>query len=388
MSADPEIQPPKRKKRRSSFRVNAKGWIYLVLSVSVAFAAAFKGNNFLFAIFCVLLGIFAVSGVLSVLVARRMEITRLVPETAPVGEVFSVSVRIRNAKRLLPAFCLKFEDRLTHDGRLAPLQPTPVWLPLARAGRRVRGSYYLAAHERGWARLGPFTLCSEFLPGLFTWRAEIPGGDRILVTPRIGQLGRRLVSTLFARVDYADRPAVEFARGDDEFAGVREYRPGDHPRRIHWKMSARRPGQLLVREYEDPKVRDAVVLLDTFLPNPNDQRRRARLERGISFAATLVDALLAEGYSIRFRTFAPDPVHLELEARRGAIEELLTTLALLKPTRIQTIASLLESEPGSPDEVYFILKVGEEPLPDWEPLSRSLVIDASDMKDLLLTENG
>ncbi len=380
--------PPPRRRPRGSFRLNARGWVFLVLSGSVAFAAAFKGNNFLFAIFCVLGGIFGVSAVLTVLVARRMEIGRLLPETAAAGEIFSVSVRLRNAKRLLPAFCLKFEDRLTYDGRPAPLQPTPVWLPLARAGQRLRGSYYVSAHERGWARLGPFTVTSEFVPGLFTWRAVLPGEDRILITPRVAHLSRRLVSTLFARVDYVDRPLGEFSRGEQEFASLRDYRPGDHPRRIHWKMSARRPGQLLVREYEDPRVRDAVVLLETFLPNPNDQRRRARLERGVTFAATLADALLAEGYRVRFRTFAPEPLVLELESRRGAIDELLVALALLKPSRIHGLGSLLEAEGGSSDEVYFILKVGDDPMPEWEHLGRSLVVDASDMKDLMLGESG
>jgi uncharacterized protein (DUF58 family) len=264
------------------------------------------------------------------------------------------------------------------------LQPTPVWLPLARRGQRLRGSYYVSAHERGWAQLGPFAVTSEFIPGLFTYRAVIPGSDKILVVPRLGHLSRRLVSSLFARVDYVDRPIGEFARGEEEFASLRDYRPGDPPRRIHWKMSARRPGQLLVREYEDPKVRDAVVLLDTFLPNPNDQRRRARLERGVTFAATLVEALLSEGYCVRFRAFGPDPIDLELESRRGAVEELLVALALLKPSRIQSLASLLEAEGGSPEEVYFILKVGDEPLPEWEHMGRSLVIDASDMKDLMM----
>jgi uncharacterized protein (DUF58 family) len=375
---------PAPRKPRGSFRVNARGWVYLVLTVSVAFAAGFKGNNFLFAVFCILFGIFAVSGVLTVLVARRMEVSRMLPETAAVGEIFSVGLRVRNGKRLLPAFCLRFEDRLTHDGRPAMLQPTPVWLPLARHGERVRASYYVSAHERGWARLGPFALTSEFIPGLFTYRTVVAAEDKILVTPRLGHLSRRLVSNLLSRVDYVDRPVGEFARGDEEFASLRDYRPGDHPRRIHWKMSARRPGPLLVREYEDPKVRDAVVLLDTFLPNPNDQRRRARLERAITFAATLIDALLGEGYAVRFRTFTPDPYVLELESRRGALDELLLALALLKPTRVHGLPHLLEAEGGSPEEVYFILKSGDEPLPAWEHLARSLVIDPSDMKDLLM----
>ena len=35
-----------------------------------------------------------------------------------------------------------------------------------------------------------------------------------------------------------------------EAAGVRDYRPGDPPRHVHWRASARTDGELLVREFE------------------------------------------------------------------------------------------------------------------------------------------
>jgi uncharacterized protein (DUF58 family) len=381
----PDVRPPSPRKPRSTFRVNARGWIYLVLTVSVAFAAGFKGNNLLFAIFSVLFGLFVVSGLLTVLVARRMEVSRALPEAVPAGDLFAVAVRFRNAKRLWPAFCLKFEDRLTHDGRPALLQPTPVWLPLAKPGMRVRGTYYLSAHERGWARLGPFTVTSEFTPGLFTYRKVIPVEDTFLVYPRMGVLNRRLVNTLFARVPFSELVASTFLPGDEEFASLREYRPGDSPRRIHWKMSARLQDRLLVREFEDAKVRDAVILLETFLPNPGDPRRRARLERAVSFAATLADALLAESYQVKFKAFAPEPVSLALEPRRGAIDDLLYVLATLKATRVHMMGDLLRQEDGGRNEVYFLLRIGEEPLPAWDFRSRSIVIDASDMRNLMYT---
>jgi uncharacterized protein (DUF58 family) len=38
--------------------------------------------------------------------------------------------------------------------------------------------------------------------------------------------------------------------GDDEFSGLREFRPGDSPRRVAWKSVARL-GTLLVKEYRE-----------------------------------------------------------------------------------------------------------------------------------------
>ncbi len=239
------------------------------------------------------------------------------------------------------------------------------------------------AHQRGWAKLGPLTVVSEFTPGLFTYRAVLPVEDPILVFPRPGFLNRRIVNTCMARTDYSDALPTAYLRGDEEFAGLREYRPGDSLRRVHWKMSSRLQRKLLVREFEDAQVRDAVVLLETFIPNPNDQRRRMRLERAITFAATLADALLSENYRIRFRAFAPDPVTLRLEPRRGAADELLYALAVLKPTRVRPLEDLLAAEEGGGRDVYFILRIGNEPLPPWEPIRRAVVVDTSDMRSLM-----
>lgn len=368
---------------KGSFRLNARGAVYLGLMTSVALAATFKGNNLLLAVFCVLFGLFAVSGVLTWLSARRLELSRVVPETVAIGEVFPVTLRVHNAKRIVPAVCLRLEDRLISDGRPAVLQPTPVWLPLAKPGGKARGSYYVTAHERGWARLGPFQITSEFPPGLFTARSTSGGDDRVLVVPKIGTLRRQLVTNLLARADYSPLVSRDAAAGDEEFAGLREYRDGDPLRRVDWKMSARLPSGLLVREYEAPRARDAVILLDTYMPNLGDQRRRSRLERAIVFAATLADHLLAENFQVRFRAFAPDPVALDLEPRRGSIDELLVALALLKPTRTKGLAELLAGEDASRDGMRVLLRIGDERPPEWDGSGRAISIDPAEMKRLL-----
>lgn len=47
-----------------------------------------------------------------------------------------------------------------------------------------------------------------------------------------------------------------------EIFGVREYRPGDALRRIHWRSTARR-GELIVREFEPPGVQNLGIFLDS-----------------------------------------------------------------------------------------------------------------------------
>jgi uncharacterized protein (DUF58 family) len=369
--------------KRGSFRLNGRGWIFLALAASVAFAAALKGNNLLFAIFCVLIAQFMVSGILTIVVARGIEISRILPPPPAAGEVFTIGLRLRNLKRLWPVFCLRIEDRIAVAGRPDFLPPTPVWIPIAGPRKRIRTACYATAPERGWTRLGPLTVVSEFTPGLFTYRRVVPVVNRLLVYPRLGVLNRRLLDPLLARVRYSDLPSNDFVGGHEEFGGLREFREGDNPRNIHWKMSARVPGRLLVREYEDPRVRDAALLLETQIPKPNDSRRRARLERAIPFAATLANALLAEGYRVRFRTFGPHPIAHDLDPRGQEQEDFLHALAVLRPTRTRSLAELVAAEDSSPEEILFILRIGDEPLPERASLSRATILTPAAMKDML-----
>jgi uncharacterized protein (DUF58 family) len=368
---------------RASFRLNGRGWIYLALAASVAFAAALKGNNLLFAIFCILIAQFIVSGVLTVVVARGIELSRILPPSAVAGEVFPLGMRLRNLKRFWPAFCLRIEDRIDAVGRPPGLAPTPVWIPMAGPKKRVRTTSYATAMERGWARLGPFTVVSEFPPGLFTYRRVVPVVKRLLVYPRLAVLTRRILDPLLARVQYSELSSVEFDRGQEEFSGLRDFREGDSPRHIHWKMSSRLPGRLLVREHEDPKVRDARILLETHIPKTAEGRRRGRLERAIRFAATLADTLLAEGYRVRFRAFAPDLVSVDLDPRAHDLDRLLHELALLRPTRTRTLAELMGVEEAHGEEALFILRIGDDGMPPREESQRSLTLTPADMKTMM-----
>jgi uncharacterized protein (DUF58 family) len=207
--------------------------------------------------------------------------------------------------------------------------------------------------------------------------------NRLLVYPRLGLLNRRFVDPLLAKVEYSELAAHEFERGHEEFAGLREFRDGDSPRRIHWKMSARVPGRLLVREHEDPRVRDVAILLETFVPKPGDARRRGRLERAIAFAATLADALLGAGYHVRFRAFGPEPVAVELDPRHRELDDLLRELALLRPSRTHTLSELLAAEDSPQDEVLFLLRVGDEALPERDELPHAVVLGAAEMKGMM-----
>jgi uncharacterized protein (DUF58 family) len=71
-----------------------------------------------------------------------------------------------------------------------------------------------------------------------------------------------------------------------EIHGLRDYRPGDSLRWIHWRSSARR-GRLLVCEFEENPSSDLILIIEPWLPARPTDADRARLEWLISLAGTI-----------------------------------------------------------------------------------------------------
>src|SRR3989475_4903550 len=126
---------------------------------------------------------------------------------------------------------------------------------------------------RGWSRLkvlrelrrGPvgasgWTVGTSDPLGFFRGQRSCPDSEVALVLPTFMSLaGRRQARELEASA------AVPRSGSGNELFGIREYRPGDSLRRIHWRSSARH-GELVVREYEPPGLQTLAIYLD---PEPS-----------------------------------------------------------------------------------------------------------------------
>ncbi len=103
----------------------------------------------------------------------------------------------------------------------------------------------LETERRGWQPLPWLTLSSDAPFGLFRAWSVLRPLQPVLVWPR----PEALAAPLPDRGSELDRRA-RIAEGED-WEGLRDYRPGDPPRRVAWKASARSE-RLLVREPAQP----------------------------------------------------------------------------------------------------------------------------------------
>jgi uncharacterized protein (DUF58 family) len=114
----------------------------------------------------------------------------------------------------------------------------------------------LPALRRGPVGAHAWVVESSDLLGFFRGRRTNPDTEVALVLPRFTSLAHRPK----ARELEASVAAPRAGSGTELF-GVREYRPGDSLRRIHWRSSARH-GELVVREYEPPGVQTLGIFCD------------------------------------------------------------------------------------------------------------------------------
>jgi uncharacterized protein (DUF58 family) len=93
---------------------------------------------------------------------------------------------------------------------------------------------YLPVGERGWYRPGRLRIESVYPLGLLRCWTWVDLDLKALVYPA------PIASAEPASVEGgADEGQQLAGTGDDEFAGIRDYREGDSPRRVHWKGVAR-----------------------------------------------------------------------------------------------------------------------------------------------------
>lgn len=284
-------------------------------------------------------------------------VTRLGERRAFIDERVALGITLENRKPLpLPWYewRLSLSDELRVDGEELAAQAVPGLSALVRRGALgwyTRDEWSLQTHAtvRGYHQLGPVSVRSSDLLGLFPRRADIDAREQLIVFPRV-----------FSMEDLGlpgDRPFGERKGRDRVFedplriAGTREYRPGDPLRRIDWKATARRGG-LQARVYEPSATHQFHLLMniDTlehawegFLPG--------ELERTISVAASIATWAAGARYSIGLLANgsfpgSDRPIRLPPSRSPEQLARILEALAVIQPLTLGDLAGAIGREAG------------------------------------------
>jgi uncharacterized protein (DUF58 family) len=227
-----------------------------------------------------------------------------------VGEEADLTIQITNAKPL-PLAWLKIEDELPVEVTLARGRLHRSYKPNRRLltntlslrfYERVRKQYHLQATKRGAFMLGPVELQSGDLFGLRCHERVLEQLDELVVYPLVVPLA---AFDLVTAHPFGEQSALRRLVDDPlRIAGTRPYAPGDNPRYLHWKATARR-GSLQTKTFDPSAALRTVIFLDIQTVRGTPAIIESYLEYAIIAAASLARHLLDRGEAVGLYANAP-----------------------------------------------------------------------------------
>jgi uncharacterized protein (DUF58 family) len=318
------------------------GFLLGAVVLGLGAAAYNTANNILFITLSLLLSCLLLGGLLLWLNFRRLAWRLRLPPALRAGTEQVATVEIRNDRHVLPAYALWFELSAAPAGQAAPPAPLPrarellsgrSWRAdaperVALRGRLDPGEQAGAEWRLRPARRGVLRVALESAGSVF------PFG---FLTAAVGIGLEREAPVWPATVDYRQlggaaawrpRPGARRANNgprSDDLRAVRRYAPGDPPRRVHWKATAR-TRRLMVREFAAEREDGVVLWLQT---SAERWPREEQFELLCGLAGTLAEDLFQLGRLRALVVNAAPPARV-----RGArdVEAFLDQLAVVTRT--------------------------------------------------------
>jgi hypothetical protein len=280
--------------------VTGLGWTVAVLTL-VAFVSGYRFGLREVVVVGFAGAVLVVVAAVALVGRSRLRIRMSMPQQrVAVGDDASVTVSAENPTRL-------------------PSVPTTVELPIGAGLVDVaiptvaaRGTWErrvpVPTVRRGVLDVGPVTGVRADPVGLVRRELVWTAREQVIVHPRT--IAIPSTSTGLVR-DLEGQATRDLSPSDIAFHAVREYMPGDDPRTIHWKSTAK-TGAFMVRQFEDTRRSHLVVALGTSRAEFADDDE---FELAVSAAASLGTRAVRDGREVtvvvseRTPEFARRPVY-------------------------------------------------------------------------------
>ncbi len=152
---------------------------------------------------------------------------------------------------------------------------------------------YTLRGRRGYYGLKKVKATAGELLGLAGFEKHLATDGQLFILPPVLRLRRVAIQPRRTRIYSGTIPARQGGAGV-EFFDVRLYQPGDSPRWINWRATARHPQDVFSNEFEQERAADVGLILDgRYLTN--DFGDRSIFEHSVLATAALADTFLNSG---------------------------------------------------------------------------------------------
>ena len=321
----------------------SSGMVLMMLIVALIAAAYNTANNILFLTLSLIVSCVILNWVLAWINCKDVSWKLLTEPHLRAGETTPIKLRVENGKKLVPSYSLIFrigaevsksKERLTLRQTLSPQQ-------------YVELEWHFAPEKRGRETVFARTLETQFPFGFFR-RVMGPGEEReVIVWPK--------------RIAYSFNPQSTgnaMRRGDAlrrkgegaELINLRHYNPGDPPRMVHWKASAKQR-KIMVRQTSEENQEAYLLFLETPQSIWSDSEQFEVLCR---LASSLAEDLFMDGMLYGIAVNDAPIQHIQ---RMPDLQHAMERIATLEPSKNyapmgeNAEATVITFKPGTGDRV-------------------------------------
>jgi uncharacterized protein (DUF58 family) len=338
------------------YEVTKAGVVYVLVTLVIGIAALNTGNNLLYIVVAAMLAAILVSGVVSALVLRGLELQVRLPEHVFAGRPVVARIALHNPRRFLPSFSIRVVPARTEkekkprkqwqwepatfafpqnrapenqwvrlrDWRVKRVEVTPpapgifdgmIYFPYLPPGADLTADLELRFDRRGRYCESSFGVATRFPFAFLTKTRDVVLEREILVYPPVEP-----PDELFEILPLVRGEWESFVRGrGSDLYRIREYMPEDSARHVDWKATAK-SGSLKVREFSREDERKLCIVFDNpaagVISSP-------AYERAVNLAASLAWHFSSQDAEVSFVVPGHD--------RSVDLHEFLAKLAVIKP---------------------------------------------------------
>jgi uncharacterized protein (DUF58 family) len=336
------------------YEVTRAGVVYVLVTLVIGIAALNTGNNLLYIVVAAMLAAILVSGIVSALVLRGLELDVRLPEHVFAGRAVVGRIGLKNSRRVLPSFSIRVvparrEKKARKQWRWEPttfvfpmnrppqaqwvrmrdwkvrrvqVAPDPpgifegmVYFPYLPAKAELTADLELLFDRRGRYCESSFGVATRFPFAFLTKTRHVALQREVLVYPPVEP-----ADELFEVLPLVRGEWESFVRGrGSDLHRIREYLPEDSARHVDWKATAK-SGSLKVREFSREDERKLSIVFDN---PPAGLISEAAYERGVNLAASLAWHFSSQDAEVSFVVAG--------QGRGVDVNEFLARLAVVEP---------------------------------------------------------
>ncbi|MDF7665541.1 DUF58 domain-containing protein [Bifidobacterium sp. ESL0745] len=316
--------------------ISPLGWS--VTGITVVCLAAFPAFGWHELLACGVIGLILLGcGILMSLGNTRFHVMLSVSENRiQVGDTVSVYLNVSNHTKS-PTMAVRSD--LPMGGRSEHSR-----IPILAPGKSKDRQVAFRATKRAVLPVGPLKISKGDPFGIVRHEQSLTQSSTVFIHPKTVVLNT-LASGMFR--DLEGSLSGQVVDDDLDFYGLREYRPGDDTRNIHWLSSAK-TGTMMVRQFQASKRTDTSITLGV---NPIDYSGENEFELAVSVAASIGAECLIED-----RPLAIHAVSETLVAQ--SVTRFLDWMSAVKPDMDENPNLALTTLAASPSASFYFFVIG------------------------------